>query len=193
MTDSSRLRPRRLTLTAASSLLLLSGALLAGCATAGAPGAPSNGGGNPPADAAPADAAPAGDAPAAGCDDIQTAGWELFSDPAMSTVPEAGAVFGDGSELDFHYDAHDESASPTYSYQLGYIQDDGAVIAMGGGNMVNDGGDLSLTDQVFESNADGRAGVIQVELTQNVTFENGEYTGDDIDLGRYCIAFTLGS
>ncbi|SDZ39727.1 hypothetical protein [Herbiconiux ginsengi] len=191
MTDS-RFSSRR-ALVAAASFILLTGAFMTGCAsTTPSAGSPGDGGVDS-ADAPPVDPAEADAGAAAGCDDIQTAGWELFSDPAMSAVPEPGAVFGDGSELAFQYDGHDESASPTYSYQLGYIQDDGAVIAMGGGNMVNDGGALSVADQVFESNADGHAGVIQVEVTQNVKFENGAYTGDDIDLGRYCIAFSLGS
>ncbi len=123
----------------ASAILVLMSALTS-CASGG-PGADAAG--------APVDAS-ALDTP--GCDDATTEGYDEFVDPALTTYPERGAKFGDGSTLDFVYADNDESRFPTYGYQLAYIQGDGAVIPLGGNNFYDVvDGVFSTSDPVYDS------------------------------------------
>src|SRR4051794_14531612 len=59
------------------------------------------------------------------CDEATTEGYEEYADAALTTSPQSGATFGDGSTLDFVYAENDQSRSPSYGYQLAYIQSDG--------------------------------------------------------------------
>ena len=163
-------------------IVLATLALLAGCAPT-AP-TPSGGGGD--------DEGGTG-AAAGGCDAVTTEGWDLMVDPALSTHPENGATFGDGSTLEFTYDEFDPERSPTFGYELGYIQDDGAVIPMGGAFFDNDdAGNFSTSNNVFDSNAFGRYGFMSVNLTQDVSFDGNAYDGENIVLGVFCLKFEEG-
>ena len=165
-----------------SSILALAAlALLAGCA----PTAPSPSGGSDPGDT--------GGGAAAGCDNATTAGWELTVDPALSAHPENGATFGDGSTLEFTYDEFDPERSPTFGYDLGYIQDDGAVIPIGGAFFDNDeAGNFSTSNNVFDSNAFGRYGFMSVSITQDASFDGDAYDAENIVLGVFCVKFEEG-
>ena len=172
---------RTLTASAASALLLFS---LTSCvpSAAGTPGDVPSG---------PVDAS-ALDTPS--CDDVTTAGWEEFADPALTTVPERGAKFGNGSAtLDFVYADNDDSRYPTYGYQLAYIQGDGGVIPMGGNNFydVVDGA-FSTSDEIFESNADGRYGFMSVSVTQDPSIDDANnMDAATTELGIFCIYFVV--
>ena len=128
------------------------------------------------------------------CDDATTEGYDEFADPALTTHPESGAKFGDGSTLDFVYADNDESRSPTYGYQLAYIQGDGAVIPMGGNNFydVVDGA-FSTSDAVFDSNADQRYGFMSVTVTQDPSIDDtNTIDGNTTELGVFCLFFVQG-
>ncbi|PJJ62034.1 hypothetical protein [Compostimonas suwonensis] len=125
-----------------------------------------------------------------GCAGGTSAGYELFSDPAMSVHPDDGAIFGDGTPLSFAYDAHDESRAPSYSYDISYIQDDGSAVPLSGGIFFEqEGGVFSTTDSVFTSEADGRYGFFTVIMVQDVAFDGDSYDADTVELGRYCVLF----
>lgn len=115
--------------------------------------------------------------------------YAFFSDPSVTKFPEKNATFGNGQTLNFEYDGsktnNDEYA--TLSYQLYYIQDDGKVQPMGGGNVEGKGkGAFSVSDKVFNSNAKNRQGFLELE---------GTYTtgtaGTNVKLGMYPIKFDV--
>jgi len=171
------------TLRTSSFIVLATLALLSGCApTAPAPG---SGGGGGDGDGA--------EGGASGCDGATSAGWEPMVDPALSTHPENGATFGDGSTVEFTYDEFEPERSPTFGYDLGYIQDDGAVIPMGGAFFDNDdAGNFSTSNSVFDSNAFGRYGFMSVSITQDASFDGDDYDAENIVLGVFCVKFAEG-
>ena len=115
--------------------------------------------------------------------------YDLFSDPSVTKYPEKNALFGNGQTLSFEYDGsktnNDEYA--TLSYQLYYIQDDGKVQPIGGGNVEGKGkGTFTVSDKVFNSNAKDRTGFL--ELTGTTTSGT---TGTNTKLGMYQIKFDV--
>lgn len=115
--------------------------------------------------------------------------YKLYSDPSVSKYPEANVEFGNGQTLTFEYDGsktnNDEYA--TLSYQLYYIQDDGKVQPMGGGNMEGRGkGTFTVSNSVFNSNAKDRSGFLELEGT----YTSGT-SGTNVKLGMYAIKFDV--
>jgi len=145
---------------------------------------------------APGTAEPStGDAPAAsdggtGCEASTDDSYEPYSDPALSTHPEDGTSWGDGTKLDFTYDDYDPARFPQFGYDLGYIQDDGTVSPMGGGFFdKDDEGNFSTSNNVFDSNAFGNYGFMTVTITQEP--EGGGELATET-LGVYCLKFVEG-
>lgn len=118
------------------------------------------------------------------CED-NTSGVELFSDPGVSESPEYGQVWGDGSPLTIGYDGFVEGQ---LGYQISYVQDNGAVIPVTGGFFPEPvGTTFTSSDPYFDSTSDGYYGIVEVDLTSNVTFDGEKYTGDHVVLGDYCV------
>jgi len=121
--------------------------------------------------------------------------YKLFSDPSVTKKPEDNVKFGNGQTLTFEYDGSktDNDQYATLSYQLYYIQDNGAVIPMGGGNVEGKGsGTFTLSDKVFDSAAKGRSGFLELEGTYNTSFdENYKITGSNAKLGMYSVVFDI--
>ena len=178
MTPATR---RSLAVLSASAILVLMSALTS-CAGGGSTGDAAGG----PVDASALDTP--------GCDDATTDGYDEYADPALTTHPESGVTFGDGSTLDFVYADNDESRSPTYGYQLAYIQSDGAVIPLGGNNFydVVDGA-FSTSDPVYDSNADQRYGFMTVTITQDPSIDDDDaIDANTTELGIFCLYFVQG-
>ena len=121
--------------------------------------------------------------------------YNFFSDPSVTKYPEKNVEFGNGQTLTFEYDGsktnNDEYA--TLSYQLYYIQDDGKVQSMGGGNVEGKGkGTFTLSDKVFNSSAKDRNGFLELQGTYDTSasMTNG-ITGKNVKLGMYPIKFTI--
>lgn len=115
--------------------------------------------------------------------------YDFFSDPSVTSYPEKGVKFGNGQTLSFEYDGsktmNDEYA--TLSYQLYYIQDNGKVIPMGGGNLEGRGsGTFTVSDSVFNSSAKNRDGFLELQGT----YTEGT-SGTNVTLGMYPIAFDI--
>ena len=167
-------RPAWITLAAVSALLL------AGCAAPAAdPGA--DGGDAPDQGGTPADA---GGCPA-------TAGYELFSSDLITSAPEPGAVYGDGSTLSFTL-AMGAGYSPTLD--LTYLNDAGTPVILGGQNLLDNGdGTYSNNLNVFDSDADGRPGFASVVVVKDDTFDApaGQEGASQPILGVYCITFAV--
>ena len=177
---TTRFRRPLAALTASAILVLLSA--LTSCAG----GAQTDGGAGGPVDAS------ALDTPA--CDAATTDGYDEYADPALTTSPESGTTFGDGSTLDFVYADNDESRSPTYGYDLAYIQDDGAVIPLGGNNFYDVvEGVFSTSDPVYDSNADHRFGFMTVTVTQDPSIaDDNTLDANTTELGVFCLYFVQG-
>lgn len=115
--------------------------------------------------------------------EVSTEGYELFSDPSVTTAPESGAVFGDGeNQLEFVDSGYDEAQAPTYGYDLSYVAD-GQAFPMSGGFLEGEGGEVATVDSVFTSEADGRPGLLTLTRT---TIDGGT-----TQLGVYCIAIAI--
>lgn len=117
--------------------------------------------------------------------------YKLFSDPSVTVYPEAGALFGNGQVLTFEYDGsktmNDEYA--TLSYQLYYIDDNGSVQPMGGGNLEGKGSGTFTTaaeDKVFNSSAKDKEGFFELIGTYTTGTE-----GTNVPLGMYSIKFDV--
>lgn len=178
MTPTAR---RSLAMLTASAILVLMSALTS-CSGGGSASDPAG----PPVDASALDTP--------GRDDATTEGYDEFADPALTTYPERGAKFGDGSTLDFVYGDNDETRYPTYGYQLAYIQGDGAVIPLGGNNFydVVDGA-FSTSDPVFDSTADQRYGFMSVTVTQDPSIDDtNTIDAKTTELGVFCLFFVQG-
>jgi hypothetical protein len=166
----------------AVTALLASTILLAGCApTTETPGGSTDPGGEAPA-------------AASGCADVTSEGYDLFSDPAMSTHPEDGFTWGDGTDVAFTYDAYETDRAPQFGYDLGYIQDNRAVIPMGGGffEKSDEAGNFHSADSVFDSNAFGRYGFMTVTITQDAEAGADGITAETTPIGVYCVKFAEG-
>ena len=121
--------------------------------------------------------------------------YNLFSDASVTKHPEANAVFGNGQTFTFEYDGsktnNDEYA--TLSYQLYYIQDDGKVQPMGGGNLDGKGsGTFSTSDKVFNSSASGASGFFELQGTYDSSVDdNYKITAKNVTLGMYAVKFEV--
>ncbi len=128
--------------------------------------------------------------------DDPSGAYNLFSDPSITKRPEDGVKFGNGQTLTFEYDGskteYDEYA--TLSYQLYYIQDNGGVIAMGGGNVEGEGGKgtYTMNNNVYNSSAKDRDGFLELQGTyQANATDTGELTAKSVVLGMYSVKFDV--
>lgn len=115
--------------------------------------------------------------------------YAFFSDPSVTKYPEKNAKFGNGQKLTFEYDGTktNNDSYATLSYQLYYIQDNGKVQPIGGGNMDGKGkGTFTTSDKVFNSNAKGKSGFFELQGT----YTTGT-TGTNVKLGMYPIVFDI--
>ena len=121
------------------------------------------------------------DAKGTKCED-NTSDHELFSDPSISEFPEYGQVWGDGSPLVIAYD--DYVPGTTLSYEVSYVQDDGAVIPVTGGFFMDDpvGTTFTSTDPLFNSASDGYYGIVDIAITDDV---------GTTYIGAYCMVLAI--
>ena len=121
--------------------------------------------------------------------------YAFFSDPSVTKHPENDTTFGNGQTLSFEYDGsktnNDEYA--TLSYQLYYVQEDGKVQPMGGGNLEGRGkGTFTVSDKVYTSNAANRPGFFELQGTSTTSLDaNGAITGKNVKLGMYPVKFQI--
>lgn len=166
-----RLKPSLLVIFVASAVLLV------GCTTP-----PPTNGSNDDASYGSTEKSSGGvDALGTPCED-NTNGIELFSDPSISEFPEYGQVWGDGSALVIGYD--DYVPGTTLSYDISYVQDDGAVIAVTGGFFMDDpvGTTFTSTDPLFNSASDGYYGIVDIAITDDA---------GTTYLGAYCMVLAI--
>lgn len=121
--------------------------------------------------------------------------YDLFSDPSITKAPEAGVLFGNGQTLTWEYDGSKSENDPyaKLSYQLFYIQDNGDVQPMGGGNVAgeNGKGTFTLSDNVFNSSAKGQNGFLELVVTWGTTFNGESYDSKEEKLGMYSVKYDV--
>lgn len=122
--------------------------------------------------------------------------YKLFSDSSITKQPENDAKFGDGQTLTWEYDGSrsDNDKYATLSYQLFYIQDNGTVVPMGGGNVEGEGGKgtFTLSNSVFNSSAKDRNGFLELTVTYGTSAsESGQIAGKNFKLGMYSVKFDI--
>lgn len=120
--------------------------------------------------------------------------YKFMSDPSVTKHPEKNAVFGNGQTFMFEYDGSktNNDAYATLSYQLYYIQSDGKVQPMGGGNLDGKGSGMFMTsDKVFDSSASGASGFFELQGTYDTSAATGTITGKNVTLGMYPIKFEI--
>lgn len=121
--------------------------------------------------------------------------YDFVSDPGVTKYPEANAVFGNGQTFTFEYDGTKTNNDPyaTLSYQLYYIQADGKVQPMGGGNLSGRGsGTFSTSDSVFNSAASGASGFFELQGTYDTSIDdNNRISGSNVTLGMYPVKFEI--
>jgi len=121
--------------------------------------------------------------------------YNFYSDSSVTKYPEKNAVFGNGQSLAFEYDGGktDKDMTATLSYQLYYVQDDGKVQPLGGGNLSGLGaGPFSTSSKVFNSTASGASGFFELIATYTTKAdENGQTTSKNVKLGMYPIKFEV--
>ncbi len=121
--------------------------------------------------------------------------YNFFSDPSVTKYPEKDVVFGNGQTLTFEYDGSKTNNDPyaTLSYYPYYIQDDGTVLPMGGGNITGRGsGTFTVSNSIFTSDANGRHGFLEITGTYDTGFDaDGKVTGKNVKLGMYPVVFDV--
>ena len=166
-------------MTAKPYLLLIAASVLvlAGCSAPATSGNDDDTGN----DASASEQSSGVDAKGTKCED-NTSDHELFSDPSISEFPEYGQVWGDGSPLVIAYD--DYVPGTTLSYEVSYVQDDGAVIPVTGGFFMDDpvGTTFTSTDPLFNSASDGYYGIVDIAITDDV---------GTTQIGAYCMVLAI--
>lgn len=122
--------------------------------------------------------------------------YKLFSDPSVTKKPANDVKFGNGQTLTFEYDGSKTENDPyaTLSYQLYYIQDDGKVQPMGGGNMEGTGGKgtFTVSNSVFNSSAKDRDGFLELIATYKSSVDaNNKISASNVNLGMYSVKFDV--
>ncbi|AYF98570.1 hypothetical protein [Protaetiibacter intestinalis] len=166
-----------------AALLAALGLALSGCATttSGDTGGSGDGGGS------------GGDAAGGlNCDGATTAGWELMVDPRVTVDPAADVVplTKEGESLTFTDGGGGEYT--TYSYSLGYLDEDGTVFPNDSGILFPEGDDihvLAVHGPFAPSGVDGGpyAGILQFEATE-ADAENKIVT---TTLARVCVLLAI--
>ena len=120
--------------------------------------------------------------------------YNSVSDPSVTKYPEKNVVFGNGQTMTFEYDGSKTNNDPytTLSYRLYYIQSDGKVQPMNGGNLTGRGsGTFTTSDSVFNSSASGASGFFELQGTYDTSAATGTITGKNVTLGMYPIKFEI--
>lgn len=144
--------------------------------------------------AAPADpqseAADGGEEDGGACPAVNQAGLDLFTTDQVVEAPAEGAVYGDGSTVQWTFAAPIEGTPDVDMY---YINDDGDAIAMTG-IFLDDYGNNTWGSNlnVFWSDADGMPGLMVLGLTHDAAVaDDGTLSGTHEEVGIYCVSYKV--
>jgi hypothetical protein len=116
--------------------------------------------------------------------------YKLFSDPSITKQPEKNALFGNGQTISVTYDQSKGDAGSALFYKLYYIDKKGAVLQLTDSRFeTRDGNNYSTSNKVFNSDADGLTGFMEIFIVTDAKLEDGTASGKQLKLGMYPIKF----
>ncbi|MCA0379307.1 MAG: hypothetical protein LCH36_07725 [Actinobacteria bacterium] len=130
----------------------------------------------------------------ADCSSATTAGYDLFVDPEVTVDPalDVYPLQSESDKITFTYTG-DTSGSPTYTWDIAYIQPEGGEVSPQGGSPFFDeaGGVFSISGPQSTIGVDGGpyTAFLDVTKTSNASFneETQQYTADTKVIARLCV------
>jgi hypothetical protein len=167
-------RTLRILIAAASITRLAAGAPTGGAPDSGTDGS-SDGGGT---------AAGAGD-----CSIFDGTEAEPFTSSLITSAPDSGAVWGDGSS--FAIQLSDEAVSAGLLPQVEFLTMFNGGLQTAANQIFDEdgGGAYSNKNNVFNDDLEGQPGIAQVFAISDATFEGAVNSGQELILGNYCLTF----
>lgn len=116
--------------------------------------------------------------------------YKLFSDPSIVKQPDQNALFGNGQTITVEYDQSKGEAGSALFYKLYYVDKKGEVLQLTDSRFeTRDGNIYSTSNKVFNSDADGLNGFMEVFIVNDAEISGGTATGKTVKLGMYPIRF----
>jgi hypothetical protein len=162
-------------LIAAASVTLLAACAPTGGATGGDGGGSSDGGGTA--------------AGGADCSIFDGTEAEPFTSSLITSAPESGAVWGDGSS--FAIQLSDEAISAGLLPQVEFLTFfNGGLQTETSQIFDEDGaGAYSNKNNVFNDDLEGQPGIAQVFAISDATFDGAVNSGQELIMGNYCVTY----
>ena len=116
--------------------------------------------------------------------------YKLFSDPSIVKQPEKNLVFGNGQTITVEYDQSKGDAGSAFFYKLYYVDKKGVVFQVTDSRFESRNGNVySTSNKVFNSDADGLSGFLEIFIVPDAKLANGVASGSQLKLGMYSIKF----
>lgn len=116
--------------------------------------------------------------------------YKLFSDPSIIKQPEKNLVFGNGQTITVEYDQSKGSIGNALFYKLYYVDKKGLVFQLSDSRFETRNGNVySTSNKVFNSDADGLSGFLEIFIVPDAKLANGVASGTQLKLGMYPIKF----
>lgn len=116
--------------------------------------------------------------------------YKLFSDPSIIQKPAENLVFGNGQTITVEYDQSKGDAGSALFYKLYYVDKKGVVFQLADSRFeTRDGNVYSTSNKVFNSDADGLSGFLEVFIVPDANISGGVASGTQLKLGMYPIKF----
>ena len=117
---------------------------------------------------------------------------KLFADPSITKHPAKDLVYGNGQTLSIEYDGSKSKTGDPVFFDLMMVNPEGIVVQVGSDTFDGRTPDrvFSKSNKMFRSEADGRAGFVEIKIVQNVGLDaNGKISGKNLMIGRFPIKF----
>lgn len=116
--------------------------------------------------------------------------YKLFSDPSIVRKPQENLVFGNGQTITVEYDQSKGEVGSALFYKLYYVDKEGVVMQLTDSRFETKNGNVySTSNKVFNSDADGMSGFLEIFIVPDAKLANGVASGSQLKLGMYSIKF----
>jgi hypothetical protein len=162
-------------LIAAASLTLLAACAPTAAPTDGGNGGTTDGGGSA--------------AGAADCSVFDGTEAEPFTSSLITSAPESGTVWGDGTP--FAIQLSDEAISAGLLPQVEFFTFFNGGLQTAANQIFDEdgGGAYSNKNNVFDDDLEGQPGIAQVFAISDATFDGAVNSGQELIMGNYCVTF----
>ncbi len=117
---------------------------------------------------------------------------KLFADPSITKHPAKDLVYGNGQTLSIEYDGSKSKPGDPVFFDLTMVRPDGIVVQVGSDTFDGrtPGTTFSKSNKVFNSDVQGRAGFVEINIVQNAGLDaQGKISGKNMMIGRFPIKF----